>query len=297
MSVNMSAPLKALRRQPKQRRGQERVERILDAAAETFDQVGYDAATMQAIAARARTAIGSLYQFFPDKQAIFHALELRHIERVHAYWQSLDRPEVIHLPFEAFIHTLGTESRKLFAHPISRVVFVQFFTAPAVFQSIDERFTQEAISFVAHLLQQRNPTLAPSQSQLLAEVCVHAVNTLFVVALRSPEPHQQQLFGQIEALMSAYLRPYVGDEVLVSEPEARSAASSQLQSTLSPRQRLALEFAQNHGGLTIQDFATLCPQVSRRTLQRELRVMVEKGLLLPTGKTNQLCYQLYPGIL
>ncbi|MEM6436234.1 MAG: helix-turn-helix domain-containing protein, partial [Cyanobacteria bacterium P01_D01_bin.115] len=64
------------RKQPKQQRGKERVEKILEAAAAVFDEVGYEAATTHLIAAKAETAIGSLYQFFADKAAIFKAMEL-----------------------------------------------------------------------------------------------------------------------------------------------------------------------------------------------------------------------------
>ena len=39
----------------------------------------------------------------------------------------------------------------------------------------------------------------------------------------------------------------------------------------------------DRGRLTIQDFATLCPGVNRRTLQRDLKSMVDKGLLLERG--------------
>jgi AcrR family transcriptional regulator len=41
----------------------------LDAAAAVFDEVGYEAATTHLIAAKAGTAISSLYQFFPDKRS------------------------------------------------------------------------------------------------------------------------------------------------------------------------------------------------------------------------------------
>lgn len=203
-----------MRRQPQQKRSQERIERILDAAAEVFDEVGFDAATTHAIAAGADTAIGSLYQFFPDKLAIFHALELRHVERVHTVWAKLSQPEIIQLPFVAFIQTLRETFQQLFAQPTSRIVFVQFFTSRAIFQNIDESFTQEAINFMAQLLQKRNSALSPEQCHLLAEVCTHACNTLLLLALRSDETHRQQIFEQIEALLIAYLQPYVGEEVL-----------------------------------------------------------------------------------
>lgn len=61
---------------------------------------------------------------------------------------------------------------------------------------------------------------------------------------------------------------------------------------LSDRQRVALGHALESGGLTIQDYEILCPGVSRRTLQRELKAMVGKGLLAPEGATNRLYYRL-----
>jgi AcrR family transcriptional regulator len=47
---------------------------LLDAAAACFVEKGYDAATMTEIAARAGASIGSLYQFFPTKEALALAL-------------------------------------------------------------------------------------------------------------------------------------------------------------------------------------------------------------------------------
>jgi AcrR family transcriptional regulator len=62
------------RRIPRQPRGRRRVSQLLAAAA-VIASVGYDAATMSAIAAKAVAPIGSLYQFFPNKVAITHALQ------------------------------------------------------------------------------------------------------------------------------------------------------------------------------------------------------------------------------
>jgi len=61
---------------------------------------------------------------------------------------------------------------------------------------------------------------------------------------------------------------------------------------LSERQRAALERALESGGLTIHEFESLWPGVSRRSLQRDLREMVEKKLLVPEGATNRLYYRL-----
>ncbi|SFP88129.1 DNA-binding transcriptional regulator, AcrR family [Amycolatopsis arida] len=70
-----------LRRQPVQQRSARRVERMLDASAELIEEMGYDALTTTLIAKRAGVAVGSLYQFFPDKRAVVQAMTQRNLEK------------------------------------------------------------------------------------------------------------------------------------------------------------------------------------------------------------------------
>src|SRR5215510_7058433 len=72
--------LGSLRRMPVQGRSLARVHRMLDACAELVDEVGYEGLTTTLLAERAGVAIGSVYQFFPDKRAIVQALTLRNVE-------------------------------------------------------------------------------------------------------------------------------------------------------------------------------------------------------------------------
>lgn len=59
---------------------------------------------------------------------------------------------------------------------------------------------------------------------------------------------------------------------------------------LSDRQTVALGHVMEHGRITIGDFEQLCDAVSRRTLQRDLKGLVEKGLLSLQGGTYQAEY-------
>ena len=65
---------------------------------------------------------------------------------------------------------------------------------------------------------------------------------------------------------------------------------------LTDRQVLALRHALEYGKVTIREFENLCPGVQRRTLQRDLRDLMDKGLLLRRGSTNRLEYVLADGI-
>lgn len=62
--------------------------------------------------------------------------------------------------------------------------------------------------------------------------------------------------------------------------------------SLSDRQGMTLGYILEHDSLTIQDFERLCPDVNRRSLQRDLKAMVDIGLLISEGATNRLIYRM-----
>jgi AcrR family transcriptional regulator len=70
------------RRQPKQRRAQQTVDAVLDAVVRVLKREGFRAITTNRIAEVAGVSIGSVYQYFPDKRAIFAALHERHIREI-----------------------------------------------------------------------------------------------------------------------------------------------------------------------------------------------------------------------
>ena len=92
------------RRKPRQVRAELTRERILAAAAHVFAEHGYAAGTTNRIAERARISIGSLYQYFPNKDAILAALLVRHIDR--GSWTPADQLDVSAGTLEAFVRAL-----------------------------------------------------------------------------------------------------------------------------------------------------------------------------------------------
>ncbi|GAB1545482.1 TetR/AcrR family transcriptional regulator [Scytonema sp. NUACC21] len=208
----MSCKVSFLRRLPKQKRSKQGVDRILDAAAEVFMEVGYEAATTHMIAARAKTAIGSLYQFFPDKLAIFSALEVLYIEQGRALGRSLFTKVSAQLSLEQFIEQMLDGYIQFLERPVPRIIFMQYFANPKMFRWVNSSFTQEFVKPLSNALKLWNPALTSEKCDLLANVCIQCFNTLMFVALQSEEPYRQELLKQIRDLLTSYLRPYVRDE-------------------------------------------------------------------------------------
>lgn len=96
-------------RAPVQTRGHKRVEAILDAAEQLIAEVGVEAATISAIAERSGASIGSLYHFFPNREAIHHALALRIDGQSHDKLFSTISPENLDEPLEKLFRRIVTE--------------------------------------------------------------------------------------------------------------------------------------------------------------------------------------------
>jgi AcrR family transcriptional regulator len=79
----------SVRRAPQQDRSTRRVTAFLGAAEALFAELGFEAATMTAIAERAGSSIGALYSYFPDKKAIALALLDTYTGQIKEHWRPL----------------------------------------------------------------------------------------------------------------------------------------------------------------------------------------------------------------
>ncbi len=70
------------RKAPRQDRSRAMVDLILEATARVLVERGYAGTSTNAVAERAGISVGSLYQYFPNKDALVAALHERHAQRV-----------------------------------------------------------------------------------------------------------------------------------------------------------------------------------------------------------------------
>lgn len=73
-----------VRKEPVQARARATVDAILQAAAHILVRDGHDALTTNRVAERAGVSIGSLYQYFPNKEALVAALSKKHLDDIEA---------------------------------------------------------------------------------------------------------------------------------------------------------------------------------------------------------------------
>jgi len=192
------------RKLPKQARSEATVEAVVEAAAQVFELHGYAAGTTNRIAERAGVSIGSLYQYFPNKDAILVALVRRHLAESTAVLEShlerLERgasfdellPDVV----EAMVamHAL--------APGLHRVLFEETRLPPALRAELDG-LEDRLIDLTADALPDdlRDP-------RLLGRVIVNTIEGLThrLVLRRPTGVSSEQIAREITALVRAYIR-------------------------------------------------------------------------------------------
>jgi AcrR family transcriptional regulator len=200
-------PEAAARRVPTQDRAKKRVERIIDAAALVFAEQGYEAATMEGIAARAETSIGSIYQFFPNKLSLFNALARHYHDKVRAFFDLLLGGPLLERPWPEILDS-GIDALMAFHQnePGFRAVWVGLHLTEQVItegEAINREFAKRIDSIIAAKL----PALPARTRPVVATMMVEILTAMLIVCARRPA-EAKALTLETKALLRRYLAPY-----------------------------------------------------------------------------------------
>lgn len=199
-----------VRAPPRQQRSRRRYWYIVVAAADLFATVGYDATTMEAIASAAATSIGSVYRFFPNKQAVFRAVAtvaLGQIEAVvlevlelasagTATWQTLLDTAIDRL---ALVHREDPAVRAMLSN-------IQLY---GEYADEDEKLTRQFITATAGLFSVWAGSMPERERQVVATMVVQTITGILVLAQREPPPLADAMLAQLKLMLHRYLEPWI----------------------------------------------------------------------------------------
>ena len=198
MRVRSHSPA-APRRVPSQQRGERRVAGLLNAAASVIADVGYEAATMNEIACRAGACIGSLYQFFPNKQSLTQALRSQYGKEFQSTWESLEK-KAASLSIEQLVSQLIDTAVDFVAeHP----AFLALLDAPSATRNPTIR--EVLRETLARILLLQKPSLSPAKALRIATVTLQLIKGMNQLYAESDAPFRQPLVEEFKIAVRCYL--------------------------------------------------------------------------------------------
>ena len=180
------------RKRPRQQRSKATVDTILEATARVLKKQGFDGLSTNAVAAQAGVSIGSLYQYFPNKEALVAKLIDRHMEDMNAaIFAELTRVAVMPIAQAARAvveltiraHSVDIDLHRVLTEQVPRIGKL------ARLRELDEICQRR----VAGLLAARKGELAIADPDLAAfilvstiEAVIHRAALLYPARLRDP---------------------------------------------------------------------------------------------------------------
>jgi AcrR family transcriptional regulator len=199
MSIPSLSPATA-RRVPVQDRSEKRVASLLSHAEAVLARVGYEATTMTEIAARANASIGSVYQYFPNKEAITAALYASYgadfVERWGKFQvetQGLDTQGLA----EAIIE-------KFFTFANEKPAFFPIMNAPVMIKK-DPTVRERLRAQFADLFKSRDPGLTKDDAMQVATVTLLTIRSLIMLCAEVRAKDRPSAVAEHKILLAAYL--------------------------------------------------------------------------------------------
>lgn len=198
--------VKPIRRKPQQDRGERRVAEVLEAAAAVIAEVGYEAATMTAMAERAGASIGALYQYFPNKDAIVTALRQQYANEMRACWTPLAEKgaelgvnELVDRIFETLVEFIDR-------HP----AYIPLLSAPRMYKR-DAAARNRLREHFAELFRRKQPALSPEQAFRIANVALQVVKGMNPLYAEAKAAERFEILREFKLLLAGYLRARLGE--------------------------------------------------------------------------------------
>ncbi|MEO5759903.1 MAG: TetR/AcrR family transcriptional regulator [Mesorhizobium sp.] len=199
------------RKQPRQQRSSKVVDRILDAALILTREQGTRTPTTLAIAQRAGLSVGSIYQYFPNKEAILLDLARR--------WLS-SFPEVIakrikapppttREEFRRDVRKLFIDTSRLYLDNASLMPVIEAISGNADLRPIQNEYDDQIIALYAAWLKHVNPDLADKVASRLGMLVMEVGHACRLAGLKKDRRTYDLIEDDVETMWLALVSPHL----------------------------------------------------------------------------------------
>ncbi|MEU3276123.1 TetR family transcriptional regulator [Streptomyces antibioticus] len=201
--------------QPRRRqaRGERRIAQLLEAAASVFCSTGYTAASTNAIAREAGVSPGTLYQFFPNKEAIAIELGDRLMHEMRETYGEALAPVDPATPLETAV---GAAIDRFIAFNCDHPVFFALMHGPDIPGRIAEEHDALHATLLARiqdLLSSFLPDASAAELTRTAQMCLGVYKAGLELILGHQGAERDAYVRELKAVLIRYLEPLVGDRL------------------------------------------------------------------------------------
>ncbi|GGD63211.1 TetR/AcrR family transcriptional regulator [Lacimicrobium alkaliphilum] len=192
---------------PIQKRSKARREQILDVAAGLLEKLGSNSLTTIRIAEEVGISVGTLYHYFPNKEAILYAMGQHWLEEMATTLESPDNQPV---NVETFVEHFVQQILKLYRQQNGLLHLVQGMFAIPQLMPLDQQHDDLVIDYVANSLPALGIDKAKAERQRIGRSFHEVSHALLLVVVNQSPRRGNSTLAELKLLLRSLLNSHQG---------------------------------------------------------------------------------------
>lgn len=191
------------RTKPSQKRSIARREQILEVAAGLLEKLGPNALTTIRIAQEVGISVGTLYHYFPNKEAILHAMGEHWLDQMARALN--EQSQLVVTDIDTFVAKFVSQMNKLYRLQKGLLHLVQGMFAIPQLMPLDEQHDELVIAYVSRSLPMLGINLSLSERQRIGRSFHEVSHALLLVIVHQNQKRAKNTLAELNLLLASLL--------------------------------------------------------------------------------------------
>jgi AcrR family transcriptional regulator len=191
---------------PMQERSRQRREEILGTTATLLERVGFDDLTTILIASELKISVGSLYHYFPNKQAILYALGEHWLEEYSIALEDVASRDLESLDLAGFVELILSRLLDVYREQRGILPLVQAMWAVPELRDLDERHDDMVIGYMEAMFPRLGVTASKPELNRRGRVWLEMTHALLLTITAQPAKRAQRSYADLQRVAMTLLQ-------------------------------------------------------------------------------------------
>ncbi len=208
MKKNIERPL-AQRRKAKQQRSLDRTQQIMQVTSQLLDEVGFDDLTTILITKRLGISVGSLYHYFPNKQAILYAIAENWLKRWNRVLEDISTSPIEYDDLEGFVTTLNNTFLLVYREQKGILPLIQAMYAVPELRELDEQHDITVTKYLSSFFKNIGVSQPPKARVRIASCYLEVVHAMLMLVLEQSPANAKKTLSDLNTICCRLLEKYL----------------------------------------------------------------------------------------
>ncbi|MEJ8567213.1 TetR/AcrR family transcriptional regulator [Wenzhouxiangellaceae bacterium CH-27] len=193
------------RKRPTQERSRDTVDKLLNVTEQLLEDPGLDRLTTVLIAKKAGLSVGTLYEYFPNKQSVLFALASRWIDKMENLMADNDVSQREYSSWAEWYESYARSMLELYQQDKGLVRYYDMLVSVLELRELDLKLDAMVEQYLTRSLRHFFPDLLPEDVEIMNRMIITNMHNVLRWAVNMPEPQRSRMLGNLHFLIQSLI--------------------------------------------------------------------------------------------